>query len=454
MADLSVAERVALAQVIETVPDRTLRQLVLAIGGMPGERARTFETMLAEAVTDRARRERGMTALAPMFRQRADGVAATTFPASVLPRIWKIVSVGQADLLPYLDVRHDYEDDSQRVATVCARLFASAAAAVRDRPDDVWPATLETAAREAGLEALAHACDLGGLAHRCLPYLPAWSGRPDADQAAELRLMLRDAATISASGAQELLEILLAHMTEAPRIMRLLAHSSHSAAREGFVSTSELATFVSRLIDAAEVRARRIAGYRAGEAIEPLREDLTWVAAFLVEADSTVPIQARSTWGKRIRLIRTGVSGSLGALLGRVGRAVDRMLPMVKTQTAGRMTREIPQLTAPIDPEPLFQALSGLDLVRVSRGLAAAFGCDGQRHALLTDLTTDLIGYADLALEEINAGVVADEALAAERVTLVADFLDRIEAAADARAVRRRVAVAGVPVRGVSPSAA
>ncbi|CAN5221065.1 hypothetical protein BH09PSE1_BH09PSE1_18160 [soil metagenome] len=454
MADLSVAHLAALAHLVESVPDRTLRQLTLAVGGMPGDRARTLETMLMQAGLDRTRRARGMAALAPMFRARPDGVAATTFPPQVLPRLWKFVAVAQADLLDYLDPPSDYVDDTHRLSTVCARLFASAAAAVRDKPDDCWPPSLDAAAREAGLEALAHACDLGGLAHRALPSLKAWTGRPDADQIAEFRLMLRDAAAISESGARDLLEILFAHLTRAPRLLRLLANSSHAAARDGFLSGSELATFVDRLIVAGEIRARRIADYKAGDPIEPLQADLEWVADFLTETDTTVPIQAKSPWGVRIRQIRIGVSRTLGSLLGRVGRTVDKVLPMASVQTVGRMKREIPRLDAPIEAEGRALAESALDLVRVTRSLAAPFGCDGQRMGLMSELMDQFIGYADLALEEINAGVVSNEALAAERVMMAADFMERIEAVPDARAVRRRVAVSGVPASGVSPKAA
>lgn len=459
MADLSVAHRAALAQVIENVPDRTLRQLSLAVGGMPGERARTLETMLAEAARDRARRTRGMAALAPMFRPRPDGVAAMTFPPQVLPRLWKIVAAGQADLLNYLDPREDYRDDAYRVTAVCTRLCAAAAAAVRDQPDVVWPASLDDPAagrigREAGLAALAHACDLGGLAHRSLPSLKAWIGRPDGDQVAELRLLLRDATTVSADGAQELLEILFAHLADAPLVLRLVVNSSHAGARDSFLSGSELAIFVDRLIDAADLRFARIAAYKVGEPIEPVRADLDWIAQFLSETDATVQIEAESAWGKRIRHIRMGVSRALGGLLGRVGKVLDRTLPVTRMGIAGPVRRETPELAVPIEPESLAQARAALDLVRATRNLAGAFGCDAQRQALMTELTAQLASYADLGLEEINAGQVVDAALAAQRVTMAADFLERIELVAEGRAVRRRVAVAGVSTQAISPRAA
>lgn len=455
MADLSVAHRAALAQVIENVPDRTLRQLALAVGGMPGERARTLEAMLTEATLDRARRARGMAALAPMFRARPDEVGSLRFPPQVLPRLWKIVAAGQTDLLAYLDPPRDYQDDSHRVATVCTRLFAAAAAAVRDQADAVWPSSLgDGGLREARLDALAAACDLGGLAHRALPSLQTWIGRPNPDQVAELRLLLRDATAISTDGTQQLLEILFAHIADAPLILRLVANSSKAAGHGSFLSGSELAIFVDRLVDAAEVRAARIGKYRAGEPVEPLRADLQWISDLLSESEGTLPIQGDTTWGQRIRQLRLGVSAALGSQLGRVGKAVDKALPMARIQTAGRMTREIPQLGVSIDPATRSAAAAALDILKATRGLSGPFGCDAQRQALIVDIPAQLIAYADLAIEEINAGVVADEVLAGERVMMAADFLERIELVADARAVRRRVAVSGVPVHGASPRAA
>lgn len=455
MADLSVAHRAALAQIIEQVPDRTLRQLAVAVGSMSGERARTLETMLNEAVRDRARRARGLASVAPLFRPRPDGVAAPCFAPQILARLWKCVAVAQADLLIYLDPRHDYQDDSHRVATVCARLCASAAAAVRDEPDLIWPASLgEAGDREEGLAILARACDLGGLAQRALPSLKAWVGRPDGDQVAELRLLLRDAASISSDGAQMLLEVLFAHLTDAPLVLRLVAIASPVAARDTFLSGSELAIFVTRLIDAAEVRAARVAAHRTADPVEPLRADLEWIAQFLTENDATVQIGGGSAWGKRIGQVRRGVSKTLGGLLGRVSRAVDPALPMIRAHVGGPMRRETPDLDAPIEPEILAQAHAALDLVRATRTLAAAFGCEGPRQALMTDLTGQLIAYADLGLEEIHAGAIADTALAARRVILAADFLERIEQVAEGRAVRRRVAAAGVSIQAVSPKAA
>ena len=89
MSGLSVAHRVALAALIEQASDATLAKLSSAAVALPGARALELGDMLAEEVLDRKRRRVVMAPLLPMFRPRADGIQAMTFPPAVLPRLWK-----------------------------------------------------------------------------------------------------------------------------------------------------------------------------------------------------------------------------------------------------------------------------------------------------------------------------------------------------------------------------
>jgi hypothetical protein len=433
MAELSVAHRMALAQVVEGVPDRTLRQLSLAVSGMPGERARGLEAMLAAETLDRLRRARGFAALTPLFRPRADGVEATTFPPGVLPRLWKIASSREPNILTFLD--EDDDREAARTAAVCARLCATAAAAVRDRPDDVWPVSLgDPAMRDTGLEDLAYCCDFGGLVYRALPSRKAWVGRPDGDQVAELRLLVRDASEMIPDGAERLMDILFAHLADASLILRLMVHTSTAAARGAFLSESELAVFVDRLVVGMETRGARITAFKAGDPAEALQE-----------LEATVQVDREGDWGKRLRDVRVRIGKRLGELLSGVARLIDKAVPMHKVQTSGRMTRNAPKLDAEPDTATVTAAQEALKVVGMVRNLAGPFGCEAQRSALVQSLTVQLGGYGDLVIEEINAGDAPDETAALDRVGMVAGFLDLIGAQTEARAVRRRSAVAGAP---------
>ena len=444
MAELSVEHRIALTHLLDAVPDRMLRQLMLMVAGMSGDRARAFEVLLDEVTIDRRRRTRAFATLAPLFQTRADGVDAISFPAAVFGRLWRIASANQADMLPLLD---DHDDrQATRVSAVCVRICQAAASAVRDQPDLVWPLRGgNPAERDAALTELAQCCDLGALMQRALPALPAWVGRPTDNQLAELRLLVRDSAEMAPDGARRLLDILFAHLADASLILRLVVHASDAARRESFLRESELAIFVERLLKAVEVRVARTRAFTPGQPLEGLKADLAWMAETLTELDATLNLQPDSVWGKQTHDARRLVSEKLTGILVGVDRAIDRVLPMERVQTAGRMTRAMPLLTAAIDPGARETAEGIIAVVGAVRTLAGAFGCEARRHDVTEALKLRLVDYADLALEEINAGDIPNEEIALARVTLAAKFLERIDAAQEARAVRRRVAVAGGP---------
>lgn len=449
MPGLSVAHRVALAALIEQASDATLAKLSSAAVALPGARALELAAMLAEEVLDRKRRRLVLAPLLPMFRPRADGIQAMTFPPAVLPRLWKAGSAGEPALLPRLD-----EEDGD-AAAVSDRICLAAAAAVRDRPDLIWPANIEPERREQGLADLAACLDLAHLARRGLPSIEVWLKRPDGDQIAELRLLIKDCAEIHLDGAQRVLEMLFSHLDDAVLILRIITQSSCASGREGFLSASELAGFVERLIAGVDARVARIGAFRPGSdlaRVDPVIEDLTWCANVLNELDVTLTLNPLSVWGKSVRDARVSIAGQLSAFLRAADRAVDRALPLERVQIAGRMTRKSPQLTAPVQGETVQAVRHLLKLVGAVRGPASIFGAESDRKKLVESLTDRLTDYADQALLIVNDGEAADELNALRLVELAARCLDLIDARDAARTVRRRAAVAGAGKGGSKPS--
>ncbi len=449
MAGLSVAHRVALTALLERCPDSALRAVSAAVGPMAGGRAAELRIMLADEARDRKRCARVMAPLVPMFRARADGIAAMTFPSAVLPRLWKAASAREPRLLSRLD-----GDDPSAVA-VANRICQSAASIVRDHPDLIWPPGGDAAARETGLADLACCLDLAHLARRGLPSLEIWLKRPDGDQIAELRLLLKDCASVHLDGAQRVLEMLFAHLDDAVLILRILTQTSLSAEREGFLSESELAGFVDRLIAGVDVRARTIEAFKPDAdpgRVETVIAELNWCASVLAELDVTLTLNPQSLWGKSVRDARVAIARRLSGLLRAADKAVDQALPLERVQIAGRMTRNAPRLSAPVNGPAVDAALSLLKLVGSARGPASTFGCEGDRKALVDALTIRLSDHAEQTLRMINDGEVEDEAHALGMAELVAVCLDHIDAAEPARTVRRRAAVAGAPAKGAGAS--
>lgn len=440
MSGLSVAHRAAMAALIEQASDDTLGKLSAAVAALPGPRALELADMLQAETLDRARRRIVLAPLLPMFRPRPDGVEAMTFPPAVLPRLWKAASAGEPALLPRLD------REGPQVDVVADRICVAAAAAVRDRPQVVWPETEAPERRARGLADLAACIDLAHLARRGLPSLEDWLKRPDPDQIAGLRLLLKDCAGVHHDGAQRVLEMLFAHLDDAVLILRIITQSSGAAERESFLSASELAGFVERLIAGVEARVARIAAFRPGSdqaPVEPVIDDLTWCAGVLSELDVTLTLNPLSAWGKTVRDNRVAIAAQLSAFLRAADRAVDKALPLERIQISGRMTRKAPVLTAPVQGETVQAARQLLRLVGSVRGPASVFGAESDRWRLVESLTERLSEYADQVLLTVNDGEAPDELNALRLVELAARCLDLIDARAVARTVRRRAAVAG-----------
>lgn len=449
MAGLSVAHTAAVAQMVEHCSDTLLSRLSDMVSAVPGTKAAEIAALLSLASLDRARRAVALGPLLPMFRARADGVEAMTFPASVLPRLWKAASSREPHLLPLLD-----KETEARV--VADRLGLAAAAAVRDQADVVWPVNVDSERRAAGLEDLAGCLDLIHLARRGLVSLPTWIGRPDADQIAELRLMLRDAATISPEGACRIVEIMQAHLVDPSQILRVVTQSSGTAGRESFLSGSEMACFVDRLIAGVHRKTQAVADFRPERGlsgVDRISVDVTWCAGVLSELDMTLALQPDSAWGRSVRDARVRVAGQLVNLLKTAEKSVNTALPMARMQLSARTTRLAPNLEASPDGEAMMAAEALLRLVAAVRGAASVFGFESDRKKLVQRLIEQLSVYADEALDLVNSGVATDEARALRLIERSAELLVHLDAGDHARTVRRRAAVAGVPANGAATAA-
>lgn len=441
MSGLTAAQSQAFSALIAGLDEARLARVADAVRPLPGLRAAELHDLVQDRLRDRMRRRRVFGPLMPMFQPRHDGVEALTFPAPVLERLWVAACAVEPELLIHLD------GDEAESAIVANRLALSAAAAVRDQGEAIWPG-VDAATRED----LAICLDLLGPARRAVRALDDWLKRPDAAQVTAMRLLLRDSEDIHPDGPRHLTHILFAHMDDALLLLRVLVKASSAAGLE----SSELAVFVDRLMQAVQKRAAWIAAIDlsgAGEALERLVEDLDWCAGLMAEMDVTLSPAPDSRWGQAMRRMRQQIAGALSNVIRATEAAVEAGLPMARTTVAGRMTRRAPRLDA-LSPDD--HARSTAALLKVVAGLrktASVFGCEAERHRLIDGLTIRLIDYADEVLEMVHQGQAPDPAQALKSVKRVAEWLWIIEARDVARAMRRRVAAAGEvapPVRASS----
>lgn len=448
MADLSVAQRAALAQLIERCPDRVLTQLSALAGTMAGDRAADLRDMIEVEALDRRRRNIAFGPLLPLFQPRADGLPGLGFPPAVLGRLWRSATRGEPELLPQLD----RADDLSRM--IADRLCLSAAFALRDRAGEIWPEDASGQAQE-----LAACLDLAATARRALPHLSDWIGRSGPETAAELKLALRQAAGIAPDGASRLLEIIFAHLEDARLILRvaaLAAPGGRELSAETALGESELGLFVERILLALARRAAEAAAFdpAKGEAdLDAFKADLHWCAETLAEIDMALPLKADSAWGKAVRQARLKVALSLSERFSAAERAVDAVLPVERTALVGRMTRPTPRLDGAVEAAAADRARALAALVGLVRGPAAVFGCEAERRQTAEALTGRLAAWADEAMERLNDGLAADEAAARKRIILTAELLGLIGAREASRTVRRRLMASGAASRASPPAA-
>ena len=444
MSSLSPANRAALTAVVEACPDGGLAQLGGAVAALSGDKAAELAVIVGQEARDRARRATAFGPLLPLFHARTDGVPALTFPPSVLKRVWRQAVRGEEAFLPLLDGAGTIDGEWTLAAD---RLCAKAAAALRDRPREVWPDFQRPAegAPPATPSELAGCFDLTPLARTALPRLSVWLERPDDNQLAGLRLLIQDCLALSPDGGRRMIDILFAHVADAERMLRVVTRTSRLADREVTLSHSEMGVFVERLLTSVQARVQGVATLRASlgaEAMQTVVDEVTWCAGVLAEMDMTLQIRPDSSWGKTARMSRVQVSGQLSGLMKSTAAAVHAALPMKRRTLAGRMTRMCPWLEAPVEGEPIEAAAALLAAVAALRGAAVTFGCEADRSALKSELTDYLSTWSNEALDSVSDDEVENPDHVLRLVGIAARFLTVIEALEAARAVRRRAATA------------
>ena len=440
MADLSVASQAALKAMIQSAPDEALAKLSRALRTTPGERVDWIRRVIMGEQAVRRMRTAAFGPLVPMFRARMDGVRSLTFPAPVLGGLWRQVCA-----------RHGILVDQARQMTVAggeidAKLLdqfcVAAAAVLRDDPASVWAPLKPEVAGE-----LAACFDLAPLARAALPMLGRWTGPPDPDSEASLRLMMRDAERIGENAAFRMTEILLANISEAPLILRVIGRIANTDGEERFLAESELSDFGERLFERLEVAADALDEFHPARAApgdaEAVSARLTAAAEILRQIELSLAMTPDGDWGARFQMLKMRMSRGLDNVMALAPRLVDKALPMERVRIVGAMSRMAPVMDAAAQGPLVDHARSALAVLHGAQSAAALLGCGGPRGQVCETLQKRLMPYGDELIEALNAGDVKDEAQVVVLAELCAEFLDMSDAEPAAKALRRRLAATG-----------
>lgn len=450
MTDLPAASQTAIIAMIDAAPDAALKTLSVALRSTPGARVEWIRGRILLEMDDRRMRDAAFGPLIALFRPRPDGVRGLTFPMIILKGLWKEVRRRQPQLLAQADEMTvgGGEIDPLLLDQLCL----SAAALLRDEPGKAWvgldPATAGS---------LASCFDLAPLARRGLPMLRAWTGRPDPEADAALRLMMRDAAQISDDAEPRMLEILFANIEQPGLILRVASRMSGAGGDGRLLAESEMADFGERLLEQIEAAADVLS------ALDPASDDLAQVRAAAKRLDGAADLMGQmelsldltpeGAWGERFQGVKQRMGRTLGDLMGRCPRVVANALPMERKRVAGGVARMVPIMDARTDGPVIDQARRLLELLALTRQAALTLGCTGQRNQVCETLEKHLSAYGDEMVEALNAGGGAREEGMIALAELCAAFLEQADAEIPARTLRRRLAAAGATA-APSPQAA
>ena len=443
MAELTSAHKAALGAVIARSPDHILSLLESAVSDMAGPRAESVRLMMSEEIRDRMRRDQVFKPILPLFRARTDGLRGFVLPVRLRDDLWQAAKRNEPELLPKLD----REDDLSRM--IADRLCQTAAAALRDYGLKLWPG-----GTPADRMKLARILDVAGIARNSVRRLPDWQGRIDAEEAAELKLALRQAASVGDDGPDCLMEIYFAHLREGLQILRLAEHAAVLASPSSSLSQGSYKDFVQRVMDALVERADAIVGFDLAEGpqgVLAFRDRLHWLASALKEFEVVVDPRPDSVWARSLRHQKLRLSMSLGERFVMADNAVDELLPQERTALAGRMTRAVPNLMAPLDDAVVERARLLMGLLSTTHGPAVSMGCESERRQTVEGVVGRISNWAGEALDRLNRSEVADGGrLARRRLQVMVDLLQLAGAKDAARTVRRRLINTATAASGIS----
>ncbi|MFC0633423.1 hypothetical protein [Brevundimonas balnearis] len=439
MSALPAAKAAAVVQLVESVPDAALTRLAAAVSLMPGEQAVELGRMIARESRDRELRAIAFSPVAALFTPRTDGFPATAYPRPVMARLWKLASVPEPGLAQKLDAIGVEDAVVDRIGD---QFLRAAARALRETPDKAWPAADPTQR-----DRLALLFELGQLMRKAAPRLRAWTARPDEDQVAELRVLFREAAAMAPDGAERFVELIFAHVADAPLILRIVTLSAEAASNSDVLSNSELAPFVDGLLEATEQRVARIEAFVTNPTRDRVLEvaaAVDWCGDVLREMGLTVKPQPDSRWGKAVQAMRARVERQALAALKAGGRAVEAGFPLARARGAHKSAPLEPDLGAPPDAPAIEQALSLLGMIERARMTLAEFGCESPRQATMKDATKHLADFAEKALTQVRGAGTDGERLIRRAAEVLSGVGEKELAKAIVRRLDARVADDGM----------
>ena len=439
MRELTAAKADAVAGLVRSLPDPLLRTLKQGICAGDADHATEPVRRAVEAeLFDRRLRNAVLHEIALAIEPSR----LFPLPPFTLRLLWRGLHAQDAAAIEACG-RLLAAQETEAFAAAALELTAVAVAGLEQRAEAFEPLLASLDLQGDDPEAVIRVLKLTPIVRGCTPRARTWLKHGGVEDAAALRLAMRDASAICVNGGPLLIDLVAPHFTEPHAGLRLVS-AVMERPKETYLAGSELAGFATALLDAAEaaVEALRGAGRLTSRADgAALAAAITTAVESLEELEHAVQLDRERPWGKRVAALRRLLASSVESRLKQVDGVVAAALPILPARPGLKQVRGAPCLQAPLDMAAVGRAEAAVCFVESLRRAAATGGFGGLRAKVIEALDARLDTYAEDLLDRLHTEGAASEDLLS-RLHVAADLLGMVRDPSAAQIVRRRMAAA------------
>lgn len=436
---------------VKTLPQTSLRSLELALGVTKDQALVEVRDLVSIELEFRYSKEAVFAPFMPLFQTRADGLNAVEFPGWLVDNLWRALEVHETEL--YQQSRYAMRGLRAEDPTpvVFFRLVTAGAALLRERADEILPRKPAKGDAEEIVE-FAHYLDLHRIIRTVLSRLPEFMGRIDAEKAAALRLMFKDACAISDEGGYRFMETIFANLDDGSQIIKFIATVSDRPS-DRFLAESELADFGDRFLEWIEEGLADLKAFMTGKggkggkgegslggAGERVARSLNQLQSFA----HYIELSRDGPWGKRVAAAHKQIADLVEAELKGAEKLFDDVLVMRSERVYGRVKRDVPRMDKLPKPELIERAHNCAAFIREVRNTANSGGFATLHAKVSLALETAMDTYFTALLDIANGEDPFETDQLMTYFELVTDMMEALCGEEKAVVARRRIASSNV----------
>jgi hypothetical protein len=336
----------------------------------------------------------------PMFEDRLDGIEAVRLPKWLIDNLWRALERNEPELFLEARVVSCSLIPEETTPVVYYRLVSAAIHILKRYPKDILPAHSGDEDK-ACLETFMAYLELHRLVRQILAKVQDGKGHIDIQKATSLRLLYKDANAITETGGLQLLEVLMANLTEGHLIIKFVAAVSERAS-DNYIHYTGLNDFGDRLLKVIEADLSQWdmnlkLSYRQPPQTPSCGQALANLMSMVKNFESHVNLSRDGPWAIRIANVRKTIADKAEQILLSAEKHLSAALPVSSSRVRG-----IPLITASVSQETLDEAIWLFTFIKEMRPTTTTGGYSALYTKVYQTLTTRLELYFDDLMSVVN----------------------------------------------------